>query len=125
VVITAVLLLVLGGGAGVARYLGTKQMVYFSERARVGNAFLADRLVDVYARHRIHTCVMLRGADGFGAHHRLHTDRLLSASENLPAVSIAVDTSERIEAARSEVETLTGEHGLVTSELVPTSFTAR
>jgi hypothetical protein len=27
--------------------------------------------------------------------------------------------------ARSEVETLAGEHGLVTSELVPTSFTAR
>jgi PII-like signaling protein len=97
---------------------GTKLTVYFSERARAGNAFLADRLIDVYARHGIHTSVLLRGVDGFGAHHRLHTDRLLSASENLPAVSIAVDTSERIEAARSEVETLAADAGLITLERV-------
>jgi PII-like signaling protein len=95
---------------------GTKLTVYFSERARAGHGFLADRLIDVYARHGIHTSVLLRGADGFGAHHRLHTDRLLSASENLPAVSIAVDTSERIEAARSEVETLAADAGLITLE---------
>ena len=74
-------------------------------------AFLADRLIDVYTRHGIHTSVLLRGADGFGAHHRLHTDRLLSASENLPAVSIAIDASERIEAARTEVEALAAASG--------------
>jgi PII-like signaling protein len=95
---------------------GTKLTVYFSERARAGNAFLADRLIDVYARHGIHTSVLLRGADGFGAHHHLHTDRLLSASENLPAMSIAIDTSERIETARAEVEALAAGAGLITRE---------
>jgi PII-like signaling protein len=95
---------------------GTKLTTYFSERAQTGDGFLADRLIDVYARHRIHTSVLLRGADGFGTHHRLRTDRLLSASENLPAVSIAVDTRERIEAARTEVESLAAGTGLITLE---------
>jgi PII-like signaling protein len=95
---------------------GAKLTVYFSERARAGDAFLADRLIDAYARRGVHTSVMLRGADGFGVHHRLHTDRLLSASENLPGVAIAVDTSERIEAVRSEIEALAGTSGLVTVE---------
>ncbi|MFZ0042418.1 MAG: DUF190 domain-containing protein, partial [Solirubrobacteraceae bacterium] len=56
-----------------------------------------------YHRHRIHTSVLLRGIDGFGPSHHLHTDRLLTMSENLPAVSIAIDTRERIEGALPEV----------------------
>ncbi len=78
--------------------------------------FLADALLELYGRHRIHTSVLLRGADGFGVHHRLHTDRLLSASENLPAVSIAVDTSERIEAALPDIQALASGAGLITLE---------
>ena len=42
--------------------------------------------------------MLLRGAEGFGRLHHLRTDRLLSLSEDLPVVSIAVDRRERIEA---------------------------
>ena len=49
------------------------------------------------------TSVLLRGIEGFGGRHELHTDRLLTLSESLPAVSIAIDTRERIEAALPEV----------------------
>jgi PII-like signaling protein len=94
----------------------TKLTVYFSERTRTGEGFLADALLELYGRHRIHTSVLLRGADGFGVHHRLHTDRLLSASENLPAVSIAVDTRERIDAALPDVQALASGAGLITLE---------
>jgi PII-like signaling protein len=82
---------------------GIKLTTYFEERDRVGDRFLADVLFDVYERHAMRTSVLLRGAAGFGEHHRRHTDRLLTLSENLPAVSIAVDTRERIERALSEV----------------------
>jgi PII-like signaling protein len=95
---------------------GTKLTTYFSERTRAEGGFLADRLIELYAREAIHTSVLLRGADGFGRHHRLHTDRQLSASENLPAVSIAVDASERIDAVLGEVRALVAEAGLVTVE---------
>jgi PII-like signaling protein len=48
----------------------------------------------------------MRGTEGFGAKHHLHTDRQLSLSEDLPLVSVAVDTRARIEAALADVEAL-------------------
>ena len=44
-----------------------KLTVYFGERERAGGAFLADALVDLFARHDFQTSVLLRGAEGFGA----------------------------------------------------------
>ena len=41
--------------------------------------------------------MLLRGAEGFGAKQRLQTQRLLSLSEDLPVVAVAVDARERIE----------------------------
>ena len=47
--------------------------------------------------------MLLRGSEGFGRPHRLRTDRLLSLSEDLPIVSIAIDRRERIEATLERV----------------------
>lgn len=98
------------------RAAATKLTVYFSERERAGARFLADSLLDLYDSHAVKTSVLLRGADGFGVHHRLHTDRLLTSSENLPAVSIAVDTTERMSTTLAEVRRLTAGRGLITVE---------
>lgn len=78
---------------------GIKLTTYFSERDRSGGRLLADALFDLYERHEIHTSVLFRGVEGFGQHNQLQTDRLLTRSENLPAVSIAIDSRERIERA--------------------------
>lgn len=88
---------------------------YFGERDRVGDRFLADALIDVFARHRFQVSVLMRGAEGFGLKQRLQTQRLLTLSEDLPLVSVAVDTRERVEAALDEVTNISG-HGLVTLE---------
>ena len=40
--------------------------------------------------------MLLRGIEGFGIHHRLRTDRLLSTSEDLPLVLVALDSPTRI-----------------------------
>lgn len=88
---------------------------YFGERDRVEDAFLADALLNAYGRHKIQASVLLRGAEGFGLKHHMHTDRLLSLSEDLPVVSIAVDSRERIEPLIPEIETLR-RPGLVTLE---------
>ena len=94
---------------------GLKLTLYFGERDRVDGRFLADVLVDVYERHDLTTSVVLRGVEGFGLRHRLHTDRLLTLSEDLPLVSIAVDTRERIERALPEVREAMG-NGLISLE---------
>jgi PII-like signaling protein len=88
---------------------------YFGERQRAGSRFVADALLDVYERHDVQMSVLLRGAEGFGAKHHLRSDLLLTLSEDLPMVSIAVDEPARIEALLDEVMAL-GRHGLVTLE---------
>jgi PII-like signaling protein len=95
---------------------GLKLTTYFGERARADGAFLADALVDVYARHELRASLILRGVEGFGAHHRLRTDRLLTLSEDLPMVAIAVDRGDRIEAALADVRALPRFTGLITVE---------
>jgi PII-like signaling protein len=92
-----------------------KLTIYFGERDRVGGGFLADALLDLFGRRELETSVLLRGAEGFGAKHRLQTQRLLTLSEDLPLVAVAVDTRERIEAVVPEVTSLGG-GGLVTLE---------
>ncbi len=71
---------------------------YFGERDRTPDGLLADELLEIYGGHRLAASVLLRGTEGFGRMHHLRTDRLLSLSEDLPVVSIAVDKRERIEA---------------------------
>jgi PII-like signaling protein len=92
-----------------------KLTTYFGERDRCNGQFLADALLDVYERHEFQTSVLLRGTEGFGVKHHLQTQRLLTLSEDLPLVTVAVDTRERITAAMGDVTELTT-HGLVTLE---------
>jgi len=94
---------------------GLKLTAYFGERDRVGERHVADALVDVFAAHELRTSVLLRGTGGFGADHGLHTDRLLTLSEDLPVTAVAVDTSARIAGALPDVRGL-GVDGLVTLE---------
>jgi PII-like signaling protein len=92
-----------------------KLTTYFGERHRTDDQFVADALLDLYGRKEIEVSVMLRGAEGFGLKHHLRTDRLLTLSEDLPLVSIAVDTRRRIENVLEEV-TQVKRHGLITLE---------
>lgn len=92
-----------------------KLTTYFGERDRAGGAFLADALVDLYARHDLETSVVLRGIEGFGVKHHLQTSRLLTLSEDLPIITVGVDTKERVGGAVAEVREL-ATHGLITLE---------
>jgi PII-like signaling protein len=92
-----------------------KLTTYFGERHRTDDRFVADALLDLYGRREIEVSVMLRGAEGFGLKHHLRTDRLLTLSEDLPLVSVAVDTRPRIENLLAEV-TQIKRHGLITLE---------
>jgi PII-like signaling protein len=58
---------------------------------------------------------VLRGIAGFGASARLHTDRVLRLSTDLPIVVEVVETEEKIEEIRPELNQLIG-GGLVTLE---------
>jgi hypothetical protein len=58
---------------------------------------------------------VLRGITGFGASARVHTDRVLRLSLDLPIVIEVVETEERIQAVLPELENMIG-GGLITLE---------
>ncbi|MEW6298931.1 MAG: DUF190 domain-containing protein [Thermodesulfobacteriota bacterium] len=60
---------------------------------------------------------VLRGGMGFGAHSRVHTNKLLELSTDLPVVIEIVDTPERITALLPVLDQMVGE-GLITLENV-------
>jgi len=94
---------------------GLKLTVYHGEHERAGSELLCDALNRIYERHALPTAILLRGVEGFGLRHTLHTQRLLTLSEDLPVVSIAVGARDAIEELLPEVSELVGK-GLVTVE---------
>lgn len=92
-----------------------KLTTYFGERDRSAGRLVADELLELYGRHELRASILLRGAEGFGLEHALRTDRLLTLSEDLPLVSVAVDTRERVERALEDVLALK-RRGLITLE---------
>lgn len=94
---------------------GLKLTTYFGERSRVKGVLLADELLDIHARHKIRSSILLRGVQGFGAKHHLRSDRLLTLSEDLPLVCLAVDEREQIERLLVDVGSISHE-GLMTLE---------
>jgi PII-like signaling protein len=92
-----------------------KLTTYFGERHRTEDQFVADALLDLYGHREVEVSVMLRGAEGFGEKHHRRTDRLLTLSEDLPLVSVAVDTRSRVENLLDDVTSIK-RHGLITLE---------
>jgi PII-like signaling protein len=67
--------------------------------------------------HRAHAAGLagasvLRGIEGYGASSRIHTNRLLSLSEDLPIVVVIIDAEERVRAFLPQLDELVSE-GLV------------
>lgn len=64
---------------------------------------------------------VLRGIEGFGAHSRLHTAKILRLSQDLPIIIEIVDTTETIEKFLPVIDDAI-EEGLVTTEPVHVRF---
>jgi PII-like signaling protein len=83
-----------------------RMMVFVGESDRHHHRPLYAEIV-----HRAHQAGLagasvLRGIEGFGASHHVHTTRLLSMSEDLPIVIVLVDDSDHIERFARELDDL-------------------
>jgi PII-like signaling protein len=74
---------------------------------------LYSAIVQLCQQKGIAGATVVRCVEGYGAHHRLHTTRLLELSENLPVRIEIVDLVERIEPLLTDLAAMIGE-GLVT-----------
>ena len=76
---------------------------------------LYEALLELLRRRGCAGATVLRGIAGFGASARLHTERILRLSVDLPIVVEVVETEERIQELLPELERMIG-GGLITLE---------
>ena len=82
---------------------------------------LYEWIVHKAREHGLAGSTVLRGLEGFGAHSRLHTAKILRLSSDLPIVIEIVDTGDKIEAFLPVIEAAVDE-GLATVEKVEVRF---
>ncbi|MGH3282810.1 MAG: DUF190 domain-containing protein, partial [Trebonia sp.] len=96
-----------------------KLMVYTSEAALHEGQPVHRAIVRQLRAAGVSGATTQRGVWGFHGDHAPHGDRLLQLGRHVPAVTIVIDSPERIASAFGVIDKLTAEHGLVTSEWVP------
>lgn len=78
---------------------------------------LYSEIVHRAHRHGLAGASVFRGIEGFGKASRIHTNRILSLSEDLPVAIVIVDTEERIRSFLPQLEEIVDE-GLVVVDAV-------
>ena len=73
-------------------------MVIVDEDACVGHTPVYTEIVHRAHRAGLAGASVFRGIEGFGSSRDIHTSRILSLAENLPAMIVIIDTAERIDA---------------------------
>ncbi len=91
--------------------------IFLGEADRHGGHPLHEVIVRRAREAGLAGATVLRGVEGYGAHSRLHTTRILRLSEDLPVVVEIVDRPDRIEAFLPVLDELV-EEGLITVEPV-------
>ncbi len=95
--------------------------VFIGENDKYEGQPLYEWIVRKAREHGLAGATVLRGLEGFGAHSRLHTAKILRLSSDLPIVVEIVDTEEKIESFLPLIEDAVGE-GLATVERVEVRF---
>jgi hypothetical protein len=78
---------------------------------------LYQAIVERVRKEGLAGATVVRGMEGFGAHSRLHTSRILRLSEDLPVLIEIVDTAENIDRVLPILDEMIKE-GMMTLERV-------
>ncbi len=91
--------------------------IYVGELDTHAGQPLFQWLIEEAHRQGLAGATALRGLEGFGTHHEVHTAKVLRLSVDLPVVIEIIDTAERIDAFLPVVDDVIDE-GLATVERV-------
>ena len=100
---------------------GTLLRIFIGESDKHQGLPLYEWIVRKAREQGLAGATVLRGLEGFGAHSRLHTAKILRLSTDLPIVVEIVDTEENIQAFLPAIDDAIGE-GLATLEKVEVRF---
>ena len=91
--------------------------IYIGESDQWHHRPLYHAIVELLRERHIAGATVFRGIEGFGAASHVHTDRILSLSNDLPLLVETVDLEEHMRAVLPEIESMVG-GGLITLERV-------
>jgi len=91
--------------------------IYLGESDQWHGKPLYQAIVERLRERGMAGATVLRGIEGFGAKQHVHTNRILSLSEDLPVLIEAVDREDKIRAIIPEIDEMVGD-GLITLEKV-------
>jgi len=91
--------------------------IYIGDQARHMGSPMYQWIVEEARRKKMAGATVFRGQMGFGASSRIHTDKILRLSEDLPVVVEIVDRPERIEALLSGLKPVLAK-GMITLETI-------
>lgn len=91
--------------------------IHIGERDKFQGKPLYQEIVELLRRRHYAGATVSRGIMSFGASSRVHTDRFLELSMDMPIVVECVETEERIDAILPELDEMIG-GGLITLEKV-------
>jgi PII-like signaling protein len=89
--------------------------IHIGESDRFKGKPLYQQIVELLRARHYAGATVFRGIMGFGPSSKLHTDRFLELSSDLPIVIEVIETEERIEAILPELDDMLG-GGLITLE---------
>jgi len=93
----------------------TLMRIHLGERDKYQGRPLYEAIVHLLRSRGFAGATVLRGIMGFGASARVHTEKVLRLSLDLPIVVECVDTEERIQEILPELDPMIG-GGLITLE---------
>jgi PII-like signaling protein len=100
---------------------GSLLRIFLGENDKHEGIPLHEWIVRKAREHGLAGATVLRGVQGFGAHSRVHTAKILRLSTDLPILVEIVDTRERIESFLPDIDSAIAE-GLATIEKVEIRF---
>jgi len=89
--------------------------IHIGESDKFDGKPLYQEIVQLLRRRKYAGATVFRAIMGFGASSKLHTDRFLELSSDLPVIIECVETEERIKAILPELDNMIG-GGLITLE---------
>ena len=96
---------------------GLLARIYIGESDTWQGRPLYEAIVHLLRDRGLAGATVLRGIEGFGARHHLHTTRILSLSTDLPVLIEVVDQEDRVRAILPEIDGMVAD-GLITLEKV-------
>jgi len=89
--------------------------IHIGERDKYHGKPLYQEIVELLRRKQYAGATVVRAIMGFGASSRIHTDRFVELSLDLPIIVECVETEEKIDAILPELDQMIG-GGLITLE---------